>query len=467
MAFISPMQQQKDEDEEQDPSGAPTLSGVGAGTVDGGAASSQGGIGSGGKNGDQFAGINQYLDANQSKIGAFADKITGDVNKSADAARTAGDNVESEFLSSVRSGTPTLNAELGAKSLVDISKSDADKGQFLAQRDAKFTGPRGLSGAQTSALKTSGDTATSRLGNLTNEAGLQREVQQTSLNPTAGKTAFNSALLSGSSDAQQGFVQNRDVQQASINQRLQDLATTQKNAIKDAEEQAANVSRETRDRLQNETSGLNTKVRGQAAALQKERTANKSAVEAVLARGTVDGNSQEQNERAAIELFGTPDVASLRDYLDDVRGGNAAMNTFREQNPGTAAGLSNLNTSGLRPGEVDPLAKIRRASNQFDSDTAGGSGGNLDINTLLRGRGGDVTLDSAASADDFAKFQALQALSGDGVDVGLNMANIGMAGTGSADNFDFDTGAAFGSARGRRAAYDDFLSAPPILRLKR
>lgn len=354
-----------------------------------------------------FANLNSYLDANKEQAKTMGTQVAGNVAAKADDAQSSLNNTFESFTNQANQQKVTADQSIldGIQNDPLSITSNAEKlAQAQKMRTAAYNGPSDLVdvdgfGEAQSKITNAND----QLKSLGTETGRAAALQDTYKRPsyTRGQVSLDQALVQKSPDAQNEIL--------SVQNRYGDLL-----GVLDGKQTAATQ---------------------QAAAIKASNDATRSSYQSVI--GQEDDLATEADERSgALGSFQNSLEKALAEY---------------------------------RSGEGNQLNRIvdQSHSRTFDQDildllglTAGTRNYNTDFNSLLPTRVDLSTINAQniASADDYAKYQALQQLAGGS---GSLLPSERPAGTESVPRLkDFDTKSFANAIKASQARYEsDYANA--------
>lgn len=352
----------------------------------------------GGTTGGQgnFAGINDYINANKSQSSKLAGQVSGYVGGLGDQARGQLTEQQGKYNQVVDQNTVNLNQGLldqAKQNAVQVASNQQSLGDFQKMRDASYTGPQSFEGSDfyQPAAK-SVETAQTAAGQTATEEGqrtlLARLQQQQRGRVNTGATTFDQALLQADPEARAQLQAARDKQS--------DLATILNNAKAAGltkAQQAAQTSAATRQAVQSQFTGDQSPQAQMQRAIQ-DRVANLQGV-------------AQQNKTQLLN-----DINQGRDLTD-----------------------YQLGLLGVSRDQWGQLAQQRQALQGYGVDPL------QNIVNEIRGRGdsGLITAQNAANQEEYAKWAALNQLMGT---QNSFLSDPSQAGRYDIDDVDFNFGGA-------------------------
>lgn len=387
------------------------------GQAQGGASSSPQSSASPSANPSNFVGIQQYLQANKPQSAKLASNVGGYVNQLGDTARSTINQSGQQYQSDVNKNTVNLNQDLlnRAKSAPQqVVGSQPDLNEFYRERDAEYKGPESFQSSNYyNPAKQAVDKANQAAANTQTEQGrreLLQEYQPKTINAKINKGAntFDLALLQSDPNAR-SILNQAQQNQSGLNDVLGKTGLDASG--KDISAQGKAVSQATKDAIARAFSGYDSPQ----AQLERELVERgKSQV------GSAQTNSA--NELKAISQLGDLTDAQLKDL-----------------------GITK-----------DQYNKLRE-----DAQAVKGYGGSVDLSkygsqisdpNILSQR---INPQNIASADDYAKYMALNQLMGTN---NVFLKDPSQAGLANLDLADFDINKALADYGGLRKQYEDALA---------
>jgi hypothetical protein len=314
--------------------------------------------------GNQFANIGQYLTQNDAS--GLAEKASSKIEEAGTTAKNAIKGLEDEYKNRVEQNTVRFNQDLINKAISNpVNLTDAEKQQIKSMRTASYKGPQNISDIEdkyTDAMSKF-DTAKLLSSFTTSEEGraqLARDVT-TGRRATGGVVGLNNLLLSSDPNARARLKQATD-NNADLDQRLESVRST-------AAELAQNAKKATQDASLKTTKTLLDTIQ---------------SIDADLANRT----ALERSRLAQQDKM-------MRDSLDSL-----ATNGSIE-NPENLAGLLGISQDEAR-NLLDTASRAKSYNINFDPNSY----------IVQLANEGDVNKKSVATADEYARLQALADLAG-------------------------------------------------------
>ena len=415
MAFLF---EDDDEDKNAPGEGGVKVQGAGGGGPGEGV---PGGASSGSPAGVQqpFVDVNAYLDKNRGQSLDIANKVATNLGERESGLRSDIAGAESEFGTRVSGGAIRPDSELverAAFNPTDFIKNQEDLDKFTAQRTAAYKGPRSFVNeyAELPGRVESG-VATAR--GVDSAEGRRTLLQSINPNITRGQSSLDELLIGQNKDARNVLKGAAD-QFATIDDYLKGVTSSSDAAAKAAEEET-NLARNT---VSERFKGAGGVIPTFSADLDQRVAADRA-----------------QKQERADYLYGklntpggrlTPFEAAELDFLAK------DLDVFRS---GQRALSDNFNFDNESPFGLGP-AKFSE---------------NFDINPYIeRLPGEQITRANLASAEDYAKEAALEALMGEQLPI-LFAEDAARAGTAPERLLNVNLDQAYGDARNRLGSYDE------------
>lgn len=389
-------------EEEQKPGQTPTSTQAGASPVVGGDSGSGGaplsgttpsGSAGNGSSYQPFATIQEYLKPNQTQAQNMANQVSEKISAPVQDARQTIQTADQQFKQAIENATPKFDQTIvdqAALNPTEFVKNEDNLAKFNAQKNATYAGPNQFEeneSYQDIMAKMNKANETKNL--LENMQGYEPLIRQMTPNATAGEMELNKAALGLVPEAQ-ATIEAQKPQFQELLDYLNNVKTTDAQAIQAAKDQAAKIQQDTLNPL----------------------TGTKSAFEALL------NENLKKEQDAALQRQTTED--QLKEIAGKVFGHNAW-----NVKP-TDAQLAQL---GLTR---DQFKKVQEMAYLMGSEIYGHptrmNWQDMDLTKYLTyGEAPELTIDNVSTADDYAKSAALAQLMGEGP---LNQNASSYAGTG-------------------------------------
>lgn len=412
MAFVKKTDEEIDAEAGSPTTGPSAEGGVIAGSGQGGApaaASAAQGSATQAKPGTtgsgMFDNVGRYLDVNADKATGLANRVTGVLGSDINKATSAVDNAKDLFNKDVDKSTVKFNQGLvtdATKNAEAYAADQAKKAAVQGQYNASYAGPMGLGDQDYY------NSAQSAVGNAKSAAELAKtEAGRKELLARAGKgrssggvLSLNNAILQNSADAQ-NLIANSAKGASTLDQRLADAAAAAGVYAKQGESTTNATRDSTRKAFGDVYGAFQTDAKGKATTAQKgAETAASGALGAFNTGATLTP--------AQLSLLGIAQPAA-DSFRSDLANYQTAVNEAKLRDPGFAAD----------PNQFSDLSKL--------TDDRGAYG------TVNPGAG-LFSASNTASAQDYARLQALNQLSGRG---DAFLTDPSLAGTAPGDLLDF------------------------------
>lgn len=384
----------------QAPSEAGTIEGQGSGAGNTPPAAAQPPTGSPG--GHQFAGIQQYIQANKPQSAKLARDVSGYVSDLGNQARSQLESGQQNYNKAVEQNTIGLDQELLNKAKENPNEVVGNQGsldEFKRERDAQYKGPNSFETSDFfKPVSEAINKATTAGSNTANEVGQKQllgQVQQSKRGKVnQGALAFDAGLLQADPGAKGILAESR--------KGLEDIPgrlTSAEQAALAKSQEAAKTTDATKSAVQGAFTGEN------GVQTQFENQLRSKAADAVN-----QSKTQTDNLMAVLKSGATPNDAQL-----------GLLGVDRNQwNQLTGDRDYLQNTYGVNP--YSDLSTYATAQNP-------------EVN---------INAQNIASADDYARYAALNQLMGTNNDF---LSNPSLAGKANLDNVDFNYGGASGDIK--------------------
>lgn len=328
-----------------------------------------------------YTNLQSYLSANKEQASDMANRVVGNIENQGSQAKSAVDSIQSGFKSKVDESVVRPNDNLineAASNPTEFIKDQDRVQQFTKMRDAQYKGPvnlvdeAGFADAQKKAQNVQ-----SRLKATETEAGRFGLVQEQFGKPTytRGQQRLDQLLLQNDPTAKQKFADVRN-QLSGLDEYLNRAATTASSYAQQAKQDTENARQMVENRFLG-TQGLVPQFKNdldyRAQKIQEDAGARAQMAESII-KGIIGG--------VPTTKLGTEDdsAAVYRNALSDLGVNQDQVNTL-------LAKQKELKDS--YGAEFDPMEFLQRVSSPSD-----------------------ITRDTVASADEYARYQALRQLLG-------------------------------------------------------